>query len=158
MELKVYPGYTALSDAIADATIELIKAKPNAVICFASGNTPRLTCQLLVQKAKSQQVDTGKIVFIGLDEWVGIPPSNEGSCHYFFQHEVFEPLNLSPAQRHLFDAMSNNLDNECRKMDAVIAANGDIDLMIVGIGILALMNPVSPSTIILTSSTWMKRH
>ena len=134
MELKVYPGYTALSDAIADATIELIKAKPNAVICFASGNTPRLTCQLLVQKAKSQQVDTGKIVFIGLDEWVGIPPSNEGSCHYFFQHEVFEPLNLSPAQRHLFDAMSNNLDNECRKMDAVIAANGDIDLMIVGIG------------------------
>ncbi|MFC0772613.1 glucosamine-6-phosphate deaminase [Terrimonas alba] len=134
MELKVYPGYTALSDAAADETIELIKGKPNAVICFASGDTPRLTCQLLVQKAKSQQVDTGKIVFIGLDEWVGIPLSNEGSCHYFFRHEVFEPLSLLPAQTHLFDAMSNNLDNECRKMDTIIAKNGGIDLMIVGIG------------------------
>lgn len=134
MELKVYSDYEALSDAVANETIELIKANPRAVLCFASGDTPRLTCQLLVQKAKSQQVDTSKVVFIGLDEWVGVPSSNDGSCHYFFQHEVFAPLNLSPTQPHLFDAMSKNLDIECRKMDAVVAENGGIDLMIVGIG------------------------
>lgn len=134
MHLKVYPDYPTLSDAVANETIELIKAKPNAVLCFASGDTPRLTCQLLVQKIKSQQIDTSKIVFIGLDEWVGIPPTNDGSCHFFFKHEVFEPLTLSPAQTYLFNAMSNNLDNECRKMDVLIAENGGIDLMIVGIG------------------------
>lgn len=134
MELKVYPDYESLSHAVADETIELIKTNPAAVLCFASGDTPRLTCQLLVQKVKKQQVDTSRISFIGLDEWVGVPPTNEGSCHYFFQHEVFKPLNLAPSQTHLFDAMSRDLDNECRKMDAVIANNGSIDLMIVGIG------------------------
>ena len=43
-------------------------------------------------------------------------------------------LNLSGNQVHLFDAMSDNLEEECLKMDAVILEKGVIDLMIVGIG------------------------
>jgi glucosamine-6-phosphate isomerase len=134
MQLKIYKDHHSLSDAAASEIIDLIKNKPAAVLCLASGDTPRLTCQLLVQKLKKEQTDLSQFTFIGLDEWVAVPPSNEGSCHYFFKHELFEPLKLSPAQTHLFDAMSGNLEEECRKMDAVIREKGGIDLMIVGIG------------------------
>jgi 6-phosphogluconolactonase/glucosamine-6-phosphate isomerase/deaminase len=34
----------------------------------------------------------------------------------------------------MFDAVSTDLVGECKKMDAIIAAKGGIDLMIVGIG------------------------
>lgn len=134
MQVKIYTDYYSLSDAAANEIIELIKQKPGAVLCLASGETPRLTCKLLVEKVKQQNVDMGQSTFIGLDEWIGIPPSNEGSCHYFFQHELFGSLNLSGNRVHLFDAMSNNLEEECLKMDAVIFEKGVIDLMIVGIG------------------------
>jgi len=134
MQLKIYKDYQSLSDAAATEITELVKNKPNAVICLASGETPRLTCKLLVEKVKKEKVDLSHITFIGLDEWVGIPPDNDGSCHYFFQNEIFKPLHFSASQTNLFDAMSGNLEEECKKIDSIIVENGGIDLMLVGIG------------------------
>lgn len=134
MQLKIYKDHQSLSDATATEVIELVKKKPGAVICMASGETPRLTCKLLVEKAVKEKVDLTHITFIGLDEWVGIPPENEGSCHYFFHTEIFKPLDFSSSQVYLFDALSGNLDEECKKTDRMIHEKGGIDLMIVGIG------------------------
>ena len=134
MQLKIYRDHQSLSDAAATEVIDLVKRKPDAVICLASGETPRLTCQLIVEKAQAEKTDLSHITFIGLDEWVAIPPENDGSCHYFFQTEIFKPLKFSPSQFHLFNAMSSNLDEECKKADKLIFEQGGIDLMIVGIG------------------------
>lgn len=134
MQLKIYKDHQSLSDAAATEVIELIKNKPNAVICMASGETPRLTCKLLVEKAVKEKADFTHITFIGLDEWVAIPPQNEGSCHYFFHTEIFKPLHFSSSQIYLFDALSADPDKECKKADKVIFEKGGIDLMIVGIG------------------------
>ena len=134
MQLKIYDDHQALSDAAADDIVELVETKPSAVICLASGETPRLMCQLFVKRARNEKIDVSRVTFIGLDEWVNVPPDNEGSCHYFFRHELFDHLNIPANQIHLFDAMSGNLQDECRKMDAVILEKGGIDLMIVGIG------------------------
>ncbi|MGZ8559767.1 MAG: glucosamine-6-phosphate deaminase [Chitinophagaceae bacterium] len=134
MQLKIYKDYQNLSDAAANEIIELVKKKPGAVVCMASGDTPRLTCKLFVEKAKAEKLDLTRMTFIGLDEWVAIPPENDGSCHYFFQTEIFKPLHLSTKQMHLFNAMSANLEEEYKKMDKIILEKGGIDLMIVGIG------------------------
>jgi galactosamine-6-phosphate isomerase len=134
MNIKVYYNYETLSEAIANEMITLIQQKPNATICLASGHTPLLPCQVFVQKVKEQNIDIGKVNFLGLDEWVGVPPDNEGSCHYFLYNTVFNPLNLKLHQVHVFDALANDLASECKKMDNIIAAKGGIDLMIVGIG------------------------
>lgn len=134
MELKIFKDHQQLSDAAAGEIIALLKNKPASVICLASGETPRLTCQLFVEKAKQEKIDTSSLTFIGLDEWVGIPPTNEGSCHFFFQKELVKPLQFSEAQVHLFNGMSDQPDEECKKMDKLISDKGGIDLMIVGIG------------------------
>src|SRR5688572_8362039 len=103
------------------------------VLCMASGHTPGLTCDLLVKKLLDEQVDYSKITFLGLDEWVGLMPETEGSCHYFFQKKLFEPLRLLPSQYFLFNALTDNLNAECLKMDTLISEKG-IDIMLVGIG------------------------
>ncbi len=95
MEVKIYRDHQQLSENAANEIINLVKSKPNAALCLASGETPRLTCQLLVQKAKEQDIDFSRVNFFGLDEWVGIPPTNPGSCHYFFENELFAHLNFS---------------------------------------------------------------
>ncbi len=134
MQIIRFKNYEELSDHTAKFVVDAIKNKPNLVLCMASGSTPALTCDLLVQKVKDEQVDYSKFTFLGLDEWVGLPPTNTGSCHYFFHKKIFEPLQLSSSQYFLFNAMADDLKNECFKMDKVIADKGGIDIMIVGIG------------------------
>ena len=134
MQILSFKNYKELSGYVAGFIVDSIKNKPNLVLCMASGSTPALTCELLVQKLKEEQVDYSKFTFLGLDEWVGLPPTSTGSCHYFFHKKIFEPLQLSSSQYFLFNAMAGDLESECSKMDKVIADKGGIDIMIVGIG------------------------
>jgi galactosamine-6-phosphate isomerase len=134
MTTKIFSDYNALSQHTADEIIALVKQKPSAVICFASGSTPVGTCEWLVKKATKQNIDFSQATFVGLDEWVGIPKENTGSCYYFQHHYLFIPLQLRQAQTFLFDGMVKDLAAQCRQMDKAIAGKGGIDLMIVGIG------------------------
>jgi len=134
MQILRFKNYEELSGYMADFIVNAIKNKPNLVLCMASGSTPALTCDLLVQKLKNGKVDYSKLTFLGLDEWVRLPPTNTGSCHYFFHKKIFEPLQLSSSQYFLFDALADDLKSECSKMDKVITEKGGIDIMIVGIG------------------------
>ncbi|HMH33243.1 MAG TPA: glucosamine-6-phosphate deaminase [Puia sp.] len=134
MQLNIYSDYHALSLRAAGEIIDLVTNKPNAVICLASGDTPRLMCKLLTERALKEKLDFSRCTFIGLDEWIGIPPESEGSCHFFFQTLLFDPLRISPAQIHLLDGMSKDPAQECAVMDKTIFDKGGIDLMIVGVG------------------------
>ena len=134
MAIKIFKDYDSLSLEAANEIIHVVKTNPRAVLCLASGETPRKTYQLLAQKAIRENIDLSQCTFVGLDEWIGIPPDNEGSCAFFLNKYLFHPLEISPQQIHLFDALTEDLYGECQKTDAQIARNGGIDLMVVGVG------------------------
>ena len=134
MQLKIFKDYAALSVQVAEEIIECVKKKPTAVLCLAAGDTPRLPYQLLTGRATDENLDFTHCHFIGLDEWIGIPPENEGSCQYFLRNYLFSPLSISPTHIHLFNAMAQDLNFECRKMNSIIEEKRGIDLMIVGVG------------------------
>lgn len=134
MQTLVFKDAAALAAAAAREIISLLKQKPDAVVCMASGNSPKLTCEAFVTMAATEGIDTSRFFFIGLDEWVGITPETPGSCHNDFRERLFLPLKMDTRRYHLFNGMSGDLEHECKKMDQVIREKGGIDLMIVGIG------------------------
>jgi glucosamine-6-phosphate isomerase len=134
MKIIHFSNYEELSAYTASEIANAIIQKPALVLCMASGYTPALTAELLVQQLLNEKIDYAGISFFGLDEWVALPPENEGSCHYFFKTKLFEPLRLPPSQYFLFNPLAGDLEAECKKMDAVIAEKGGIDIMLVGIG------------------------
>lgn len=134
MKIHVFEDEARLAHAAGELLFNTLKDKPDAVICIASGNSPKATCAAWVEKMKQTKLDTQRFFFIGLDEWVGIDPDQKGTCRYDFMERILIPLQIPPRQYHLFDGMAADLQEECRKMDAVIASKGGIDLMIVGIG------------------------
>lgn len=134
MKIHVFENYEALSANAAEQTVNTIRKKSNAVICLASGHSPQRTCEIFVEMAKSKKLDLSAVHFIGLDEWVGIPPDDPGSCHFFFSKNLFEPLGIKRSNYHLFDISADNLTAECARMDGLVSDLGGIDLMIVGIG------------------------
>ncbi|HEX6227086.1 MAG TPA: glucosamine-6-phosphate deaminase [Chryseolinea sp.] len=134
MQLRICENYDELSSAAAREIISVVVQKPDAVLCLAAGDTPRLTYSMLIRIVREEGIDFSKCTFIGLDEWMGIPPENDGSCQYFLRQQIFEPLNIFDDHIFLFDALTNTPEEECRKMDSVISGKGGIDLMLVGIG------------------------
>ena len=134
MKLEIFDNYEVLSLHAAKEIISIVHQKPNALFCLATGDSPKLTYTLLANEARESGVDFSKAYFIGLDEWVGVPPTNPGSCHYYLTRNVFQPLGIDVAHIHLFNALSKNLQNECQSMDETIRNLGGIDLMLVGIG------------------------
>jgi len=134
MNIQIFKDYASLSAFAAKEIIHMLKQKPDATLCMASGDSPKLTCELFVKKARDEKVNLSEFFFIGLDEWVGLSGDTEGGCHHDFNKRIFNPLRISPAQYHLFNGLSDDLENECVVMDKIIREKGGIDLMIVGIG------------------------
>ncbi len=70
--LQQVENYTALSERASEYLLAVIRSKPDAVICLATGATPLLTYHYLVEKIHQQQVDVSQLTFVKLDEWVDI--------------------------------------------------------------------------------------
>ncbi len=134
MQLKIFSNYEGLSDYAANAMLTAVEQKPDCLIGIVSGDSPRLAYDLFCEKSKANGVDTSQVCFAGFDEWVGIPPENEGSCQAFMQRHVFAPLHLPKENYHTFDATSDDLPGECEQMNAFIAERGGLDLLLVGVG------------------------
>lgn len=134
MKVIIEKDYESMSKVTAERIVEVIRNKPDALLCLAAGDTPRLAYSMIGAIAAGKDADLSKCKFVSLDEWVGIPPENEGSCQFFLRSVVFEPLKIDEDRIHLFNAMSNDTGGECAKMDRFIRNNGGIDLIVVGIG------------------------
>jgi len=144
MTLNTFPDYEALSEATANLIIEVLKQKPFALICIASGDTPLGVCKFL---AKADKKLFEKCTFVGLDEWVGMDENDEGSCKYGIYQNLLIPLNFPLERIKYFDAKSENLAAECQKINEFIESHGGLDVMLVGVGLnghIALNEPNTP--------------
>jgi glucosamine-6-phosphate isomerase len=134
MKVSIYPDYNTMSAAAADLIAEAIRRKPSAMVCLPSGESPTGIFRILVRYASEGKVNFSDVRFVGLDEWVGMDGRQEGSCRHYMDEHLFRPLAIKPGQIRFFDALSPDLDEECKKMDDHISRQGPIDIMMVGLG------------------------
>jgi glucosamine-6-phosphate isomerase len=144
MTINTFPNYETLSVATANLIIEVLKQKPEALICIASGDTPLGVCKFLAQSDKKL---FEKCTFVGLDEWVGMDENDEGSCKFGIYQNLLIPLNIPSERIKYFDAKAQDLESECQKINEFIASKGGLDVMLVGVGMnghIALNEPYTP--------------
>lgn len=142
--LQIYKDYEALSEAAAEYVVKLLAGKPDAVLCLPSGSTPMGMFKILAEKSRAGEVDFSKCTFVGLDEWVGLGPDDEGSCRYWIDRDFLHPIGFRAEQIIYFDAKSDDLPGQCDRINQKIAELGGLDLMVLGVGMnghLALNEP-----------------
>lgn len=110
--LQQVENYTALSERASEYLLAVIRSKPDAVICLATGATPLLTYHYLVEKIHQQQVDVSQLTFVKLDEWVDLPLTMPGTCETFLQQHIVQPLGLREDQLISFRSEEIN-ETEC---------------------------------------------
>jgi glucosamine-6-phosphate isomerase len=134
MQVRTFSQHAATSEYVASQIISVVSAKPDALLCLATGDTPLMTYKILVDEVSRRGVDFSSVKFVALDEWLGIPGTVPGSCRYFLETNLFKFLPLQEKNIKLFDGLSKNPDEECREVDKFIQDHMRIDLMVVGIG------------------------
>ena len=134
MTTKIFPDYETLSRATADLIKDYISKKPQSLVCIASGHTPVGVFQHLINDVQSKKLDLRQCTFLSLDEWVGIDPSDSGSCLSMLKKDFFDPLNISDSQTEYFNVLAPDLDKECDRINSLIERNGGLDIMLVGVG------------------------
>ncbi len=133
MKLHIFENPEELSKQVALLIYDTIKKKPNATIVLTSGDTPKQAYRYLAQM--SVAADYENLMIIGLDEWVGISATNKGSCKAIVAENLLDIVGVSEKNYTFFDALSGDLEAECKRVDNLIFNRGGLDLMLVGLGL-----------------------
>ena len=130
MEIVIQPDADAAAAMAARIFANLIIAKPDAVLCLATGSTP----VPLYRKLIADGLDWSGITTFNLDEYIGIGPDHPQSYHAFMHENLFRHVNINPGNIHIPDGMASDPEAHCRAYEEKIHAAGGIDLQLLGIG------------------------
>lgn len=124
--------YEAMSKQGAELLIELMRKKADAIICLATGGSPKRMYEILAQAINEEQIDLSHMTFVKLDEWYGLPKDDPCTCTSFLNTYFFDLLDQKKLA--IIGMESDQaVTQECDKMNAFLKAH-TIDCMILGLG------------------------
>lgn len=126
--------YEAMSRKAADILAAQIQLKPNCVLGLATGTTPIGAYQGLIKKYESGSLDFSEVRTYNLDEYRGLTHEDPQSYHYFMNDQLFNHVNIDPANVHVPDGANADADAACADYDRMVAEAGYCDLQLLGIG------------------------
>ncbi len=118
----------------AQYIVRRVLEKPDAVLCFATGDTTRLIFDEIIRLKKELDVDFSHIHAVNLDEYVGVDPESPASCHWRIRDSLYGPLGLSKEQYHVPCSPDGDGEGACETFRKVLARLGGIDLLLLSIG------------------------
>ena len=134
--MKIYKvrDYEEMSRKAAAVIAAQIIAKPDSVLGLATGSTPIGTYKNLVAAYNAGDLDFSQIKSANLDEYRGLTKDNDQSYYYFMNHNLFQHVNIDPANTNIPDGTNSDADAECARYEKVIEDLGGVDLQLLGLG------------------------
>lgn len=133
MKIIKNANYEEMSKQGAKLMIDLITNKKDAIICLATGGSPKRMYELFVNEVNDQKIDISEVTFVKLDEWYGVAPNDSCTCTTFIKENLLDKLYMQPKQFIEFESNTNDVSGQLNKVDSFIKKH-PIDLMILGLG------------------------
>jgi len=134
MEVLIHPDAAAAARTAARIIARQIHAKPGTVLGLATGSTPLGLYRELIRLHREEGLSFAGVTTFNLDEYIGVPGDHPAAYRRFMQENLFDHLDIPPAQIHLPDGMATDIPAHCADYEARIAAAGGIDIQVLGIG------------------------
>ena len=134
MKIYMTEDYQTMSRKAANILSAQIILKPNSVLGLATGSTPIGMYKQLVIWYEKGDLDFAQIKTVNLDEYVGLEPTHEQSYRYFMQNNLFDHVNITPANTNVPDGLVADPQAECDWYNQVIRKLGGIDIQVLGMG------------------------
>ncbi|HET9432069.1 MAG TPA: glucosamine-6-phosphate deaminase [Chitinophagaceae bacterium] len=152
MHVFIADTYASLSKLAAEDVLQGMSLKKQSLLCAASGDTPAGLYSEIVDHVRGNGFDISGWQFVGLDEWVGMNETDEGSCRFNLDKELFQPLSIPGDRIGFFNGRAENLSGECEKIENFILEKGGIDVAILGLGLNGHIGMNEPGTSIASGS------
>lgn len=134
MQIYKASDYKDMSRKAANIISAQVIMKPNCVLGLATGSTPIGTYQQLIEWYKKGDLDFADVMTVNLDEYKGLPRTNDQSYYYFMHQNLFDQVNINPENTHLPNGMEMDSEKECKRYEALIHSLGGVDLQLLGLG------------------------
>src|SRR5215471_2627741 len=118
MALSICPAesHEAMSREAVQHILARLAAKPNLLLCTATGTTPLRTYRLMVEHYGRKPELFRSMRILKLDEWGGLEMNDPSSCEGQVQEYLVEPLGLSSARYIGFNSNPVNPASECERV------------------------------------------
>jgi glucosamine-6-phosphate isomerase len=146
MKIHISDSYEEMSQQAASHVLEALAPVKNPLLCPASGDSPKGAYDHLTAMIRQEGMDVSSWKFVGLDEWVGMNGSDEGSCRFYLDRQLFLPLNADQHHICFFDGKASDLQEECDRTEQFIHSNDGIDVAVVGLGLNGHVGMNEPGT------------
>jgi len=134
--MRIYrtENYDSMSRQAANILSAQVILKPNCVLGLATGSTPIGMYRQLTEWYEKGDIDFSLVHSVNLDEYVGLAPTHDQSYRYFMQTNFFDHINIQPGNTNVPNGLAEDLDEECRRYNKVIADLGGVDIQVLGMG------------------------
>lgn len=134
--MKIYKAkdYKDMSRKAANIISAQVIMKPNCVLGLATGSTPIGTYDQLVEWYNKGDLDFSEVTTVNLDEYKGLPRTNDQSYYYFMHQHLFDRVNIDPERTNVPNGMDPDAEKECGRYEGLIRSLGGVDLQLLGLG------------------------
>lgn len=134
--MKIYKAkdYKDMSRKAANIISAQVIMKPNCVLGLATGSTPIGTYDQLVEWYNKGDLDFSEVTTVNLDEYKGLPRTNDRSYYYFMHQHLFDRVNIDPERTNVPNGMEPDAEKECGRYEELIRSLGGVDLQLLGLG------------------------
>jgi len=134
VEVIIQPDEEAAALLAARIVAQELRANPHLVMGLATGRTMESVYKQLVRLHAEEGLDFSLCHTFNLDEYVGLRPGRAGSYRHYMNEHLFSRVNIDMRDTHLPNGVAADLEEECRRYEALIEKFGGIDLQLLGIG------------------------
>jgi glucosamine-6-phosphate deaminase len=133
-QLRVVPDERSLAEVGADFVCEIVRAKPSAVVTFATGQSGMPIYRALAERVDRREIDFSRVRVFELDGYAGIPLADRRSLYAWLMRDVIVPLGISEQAITRLRGEASDLPSACREYDRALDDAGGYDLAILGLG------------------------
>ena len=135
MEIYIGKNYDEISFLGAAILAKQIRRNPRSVLGLATGSTPVGMYSRLIDMHKRSGLDFSTVRSYNLDEYYPIKRSDGQSYYSFMWENLFSHINIMKENTHLPNGECADPEAECAAYERSIAADGGIDIQVLGIGV-----------------------
>ena len=134
MKIRIFETAREASFAGAEIIAQAMKGTKKFVLGLATGSTPVPLYQELARRNREGELDFSAVHTYNLDEYVGLDGAHPQSFRYFMDDNLFNHINIPKENTHVLSGTGSDHAATVRDFDAMIEADGGIDLQVLGIG------------------------
>ncbi len=135
LTLRIGEDCDAMSRLAAEQVLRVVRARPAALLCLATGATPARTYERLVAAGRRHRALFRRVRVVTLDEWGGLSTRDPATCAAYLRQKFCGPLAIDGDRCARWRSRPRDAAREVRRMTAWLAEHGPIDLSVLGLGV-----------------------